>query len=507
MAWTKSKSEKRIADHLASMADIEIKPLEREVQDLSAVLSESKCREIDSAHVYADISNFADLASGDPEKAPAQYRKIIRMMHVYQRMITKLVEAFGGVRVHFQGPRLHALIYRPTDANVRARRAVLLEVAIADFVANVFNPAFTDVADLSIRAGADIGLVVGTKNGVGGDREMLFVGNAANQAAKIIGGSKTLYLSAALYELLPEIMQASCTAAGAKYRINLSHGDFDAAVADEGVPYSRESFAKLVQDERSSIKLDEIEYSDAYVPVNFSGLSVYNNKRVKGATIFADLSGFTAYVAAATTEAARKERLRVFAAYRKELAKVAKNDFEGVRVQYQGDRVQVLLHMPRGDDEAIAEGAVQIALAMQSSVEVTLKAALPESSPLTLAIGIDLGPTLASSYGTRGQRDRMCIGSAVDTAAELEEKTAGGSVAISSRAYDALTEATRKLFTKSGEWYVAKGKFLDDYGRAVEASAKYSSPAVHLSKSGTAAVVSAAPTAGSIATPVSRSHA
>lgn len=83
MGWTKSKSEKRIKDHLDGMGEIEIKPLEREVNDLSAVLSETKCREIPSSHMYADISNFSDLASGDPSKAPRQYRKLIRATHVY----------------------------------------------------------------------------------------------------------------------------------------------------------------------------------------------------------------------------------------------------------------------------------------------------------------------------------------------------------------------------------------------------------------------------------------
>lgn len=92
MAWTKKKSEERIKTHLDGMGEIEIKSLEREVNDLSAILSETKCREIASAHVYVDISNFPILASSDPEKAPIAYKKLIRAIHVYQIAVSRLVE-------------------------------------------------------------------------------------------------------------------------------------------------------------------------------------------------------------------------------------------------------------------------------------------------------------------------------------------------------------------------------------------------------------------------------
>jgi class 3 adenylate cyclase len=508
MGWTKAKSEKRIADHLESMGEIEIKPLEREVNDLGDVLSETKCREIDSAHMYGDISNFSDLASGDPTKAPLQYRKLIRGTYVYQRVVGRLVEEpFGGVRVHFQGPRLHALFYRPTDEKQRARKAVLLQLTLADFVEHVFNPEFTDLADLAIRSGSDIGTVIGTKNGVGGDREMLFVGNAANQAAKIISANETHYLTARVYDLLSKDLQAKCWAVGERYRISASKEALDTLLAAEGIVYDRDVYAKIVKDERDAIDLDKIDYSNATERIKFGTLGVYDNKRVEGATIFADLSGFTAYVAAATTETQKKKRLRVFAAIRKELARIAKVDYDGVRVQYQGDRVQVLLHIPKGETSTIAENAVKIALAMQSAMEVTLKAALPDAKELTLAVGIDMGWTLASMYGKRGQRDRMCLGDPVDVAAAIEDASAGTETAVSKRVYDALSESTRKMFAASGTRFVAKGKLLDDYDRAQEASNKYAASEVYVGLGGAAATVTGTPTPGSIPVTPSRSHA
>lgn len=507
MGWTKAKSEKRIGEHLAGMAEIEIKPLEREVSDLGAILSESKCREIASTHVYADVSNFADLASRDPEHAPQLFRKIIRATHVYQRTVTDLVEdVFGGVRVHFQGARLHALFYRPADEATRAKKAVLFQLALADFVKTVFNPEFSEVSDFAIRSGADIGTVIGTKNGLGGDREMLFVGDAANYAAKIISGTGTHYLTGRIYDLLPVSLQAVCWAESGHYRASASGATLDGLLAAESIVFDRGALAKAVREERDAVDLEEVAFSDAYSRINFAALSVRNNKRILGATIFADLSGFTAYVAAATTEKSKKERLRVFAAFRKELAKVAKADYDGVRVQYQGDRVQVLLHLPHGDSTAIAEDAVKIALAMQSSMEITLKAALPEAQDLKLAVGIDMGTTLASRYGTRGQRDRMCLGRVVADAANLQDASKGGETAISQTVYDNLSAETRKLFSPIGDRFVVKDKLIDDYDRAHE-GAKYHASSVHVSVASSIATVASVPSRTSAEVQPSRSHA
>ena len=99
------------------------------------------------------------------------------------------------------------------------------------------------------------------------------------------------------------------------------------------------------------------------------------------------------------------------------MAAVVKQDFGGVRVQFQGDRVQALFHLPKGDEKKIAERAVDTAIALQSSMELVIKKLLPEAAGLGIAVGISMGTTLVSKLGTRGHRDRICIGDAVEDAA------------------------------------------------------------------------------------------
>src|SRR5437763_14852455 len=113
MSWDKKRSHDRIQKHLDGMEEIEVKKLTREA-DLEQLLSETTCRDIYGAHVYIQVSNFAHLASDGPY-AEDNYKRLIQGVHIYERAVTRIVEGLGGMLVHFQGPKLHAPLYRPLD--------------------------------------------------------------------------------------------------------------------------------------------------------------------------------------------------------------------------------------------------------------------------------------------------------------------------------------------------------------------------------------------------------
>src|SRR2546423_10859013 len=188
MSWDYQRSRDRIQKHLDGMGEITVEELVREAQ-LHELLSETCCREIYGAHVYATVTNFARLAS-DGLYAQDDYKRLIRAVHIYQREVSRIVEdgqIFDGVRVHFQGAKLHTLFYRPiNDSEMLAVRAVLLQLVLKDFVNSVFNPAFPSYGVFIIASGADLGAVIGTRNGMRGDRELLFLGHPTNHAAKIV---------------------------------------------------------------------------------------------------------------------------------------------------------------------------------------------------------------------------------------------------------------------------------------------------------------------------------
>ena len=462
MSWNYERSLRRIEQHRDSIGEIEIQKLVREA-DLDQLLTETRCREIYSAHVYATISNFTHLAS-NTVYAEDDYKRLIQGVHIYQREVSRIVEAtvFDGLRVHYQGPKLHALFYRPIDNTEElVIRAFFLPLVIKDFVRSVFNPAFSMYDNFEIAAGADIGDVIGTRNGQRNDRELLFLGAPANYAAKVIGTSGSLRLTNEIYDALPEELQDVCfeVTDDVYQTYALTTEELDDLLEAYGFDWDRDASEQRIKDDKAAFPLKDIGYSSANTLIDFDTLSIKNNKRVLAASIFADVTGFTRYIDAAESDEEKIEALRVLHVIRKEMATVIRNDFEGVRIQFQGDRAQGIFHMPKDDEEGISTEAIEAAIGLESSMEHTIKEALPEAAELHLAIGADVGITLASKLGTRAHRDRICLGEAVEGAARNEEKCGGREIGISKAVLDALPDRLSNLFTYSeaAKCYIAIG--------------------------------------------------
>jgi class 3 adenylate cyclase len=478
MGWNYDRSLKRIGTHLAGMGEIAIEKLKREA-DLWSLLSETNCRQIFGAHVYVEISNFSTLASA-ATATNDDLKRLVQGIHIYQREVARIVEGvelFDGVRVHFQGARLHALFYRPIDkAGKIAARAVLLQLVIRDFVKNVFNPAFPKLGDFLTSAAADIGDTIGTQNGVEGDRELLFLGGPANRAAKTLGRVGTNRITKNVYDALPADLQASCFAIGdsSVYGIaSVPQSDLDALCKTHGIVWDREDSGQRIEDDKKQFPLSGIAIESAEALIDLELLSIRKNKRILAASLFADLTGFTAYIEQADSAEKQKNALRVLHAVRKEFSRVLTSDFDGVRIQYQGDRVQAIFHMPEGSEEVVARKAVEAASGIQSSMETTLKRWLPEANDLAVAIGVDMGLTLVSRLGTRGARDPICLGGAVQAGARIEEAVSGQEIGIGSAVYVKLVKELQELFTwqSTGQAYVASMLTADKLERA-EASSK-----------------------------------
>lgn len=482
MSWNYDDSLKRIGDHLDNMGEIEIEKLVREA-DLNSLLTETKCREIHGAHVYVYITNFSRIAT---ESIPdeTEYKRFIQAVHVYQREVARIVETtFDGLRIHFQGPKLHALFYRPIDKTEKlATKAFLLQLVLKDFVSSVFNPAYPLLDNFSIAGGADVGDAIGTRNGRRDDRELLFLGACANYAAKIISSAGRLRVSNEMFDALPDDLRELCVETDEDdiFQINaLSQKELDALLEKYGIKWDREKSEERVKEDKRSHPLKDIDYSSANERINLDSLSIWNNKRVLAASVFGDVTGFTAYIDRAETDEKKRKALRVLHAIRKEMATVVYVDYNGLRVQFQGDRVQGLFHMPKNEEADIAAEAVDAAVGLQSSMEKTIKVKLPEANELHLAVGVDIDTTLVSKLGTRAHRDRICLGAPVENAAKYEEKCSGGQIGISKRIYAALPERLSKHFKyDSGVGcYVAEGLTADKVERAAKASAAAGAPA------------------------------
>lgn len=476
MSWNYDRSDERVKKHLDEMGEIEIKPMAREMNLDN--LSETVCRDIFGAHVYAEIRNLAELVGELTE--PADRQRLIQATHIYQREIARIASAVGAVRIHFQGGRVHLLVYRPiNDASEIAAKATLAQLIIDRFGV-IFSEEFGDLKDLAIRSGADMGQAIGTRNGTTGDRELLFLGAPANHAAKLMNpGAAARRLTETIFVELDDELGAWARPEddGDNYRLMRPSAEaLEGLLKDRDIEWSAEECRQRVIDDQAAYPADDAGLSGADARIDFDSLSYTNSKLVDGATIYADVSGFTAYIDAAMTDDEKRQALRALHAIRKEMARVIKDDFAGVRVQYQGDRAQGLFHIPRDDASAINNEAVSAAVGLQSSFELVLKSRLPQISHLGLAVGISRGDTIAAKLGERGHRDRICLGQEVLRAEANEELVDAGEIGISSNVREGLSPTLADFFKwrPASNCYVASGLTQDkvdlaEVGKAYDA--------------------------------------
>ncbi len=464
MAWNYDRSQKRVKDSLIPLDEIEIKPLSRPM-DLES-LSEKRCRTVFGAHLYADVINF-DYLLTDATLAQDGHKRLVRALHVYEQEVTRIVEGtFEGTRVHFQGPKVHAVLYVPVDdASEIATRGALCALTIELLCRGPFSKLFPAYKDFRVSSGLDIGSAVATKNGTRGDRELLFLGNAANKAAKIVpaAGNRiaaTRSVLSLIEDDLADLLQAN----------DRTMTDIRDALAASGSDWQDDVSFERMKEAVEAIPLKDISISGATARIDKSRLSIRNNKRVVAASVFGDVAGFTPLIAGAEDEEQYKQLIQWFHLIRKEMREVVVTDFDGVRIQYQGDRIQGLLHLPADDVDAISVTAIQAAAGLQSSMEYVLNEYAPDKK-VHLAVGADIGATLASSLGTRGDRDVICIGRAPRRAAAYEDHVEGTETCISPEIHERIPEKWQELFeqdTRTDAW-VARGltqRQLDDIAEA-----------------------------------------
>lgn len=501
MVWNYDESYNRVSKHLDDMGEIEIKPYVKEM-DLDG-LSETRCRDIFGAHIYAEIRNLSTLVSQRTTKPARQ--ELIQATHLYQREVARIATAVGAERIHFQGGRAHLLVHHPIqDGEGIGKKAVLLQLVLDRFGV-VFNTEFGDLEDVEIRSGADMGQAIGTRNGTSGDRELLFLGAPANHAAKLLDPEAApRRLTKAIADVLPEDLTAFVVADGDTSKLlRPTVAELKDLLEKYDIEWSPEACGDRLRDDRDQFPADKAELWGTTTKVDFDTLSYTNSKLVDAATLYGDVSGFTAYIDAARTDDKKRERLREFHAIRLEMARVVKDDFNGVRVQFQGDRVQGLFHLPADEAAGISDEAVRAGVGLQSSFEKVLKVLLPGIADLGLAVGISRGDTIAARLGQYAHRDRICLGSEVLRAERNEERVGKNQIGISANVRDHLGKTLADQF----EWDAAKGCYVatgldqDKLDLAEDAEALMLGKSAFVSSAAAGVTVTTAPNAGRVVRP------
>lgn len=474
MSWSKDKSVARVQRISDGIPTIAISDLQREMNLDNVRLGKPK--RIRGVHLYSAITNeAAHITDFLDVTDTADAKPALRAVHLWQRELTRIVKEFGGAKVHFQGTRLQVLVYRPVGNMAEvAARAVALAHAIELTTRLAFNEVLGDEAQFKVSAGAAFGQVLATRSGSRGDSELLFVGDAANHGAKAIKKGDRLRATQALVDELDDDIEIVSTPVGnGIHKLAMTQQAVEAAADDFGIAWSLGTSRNRIAADLEATPLDKVGVSKATANIDKDRLSLANSKLNDAATLFGDIDGFTKTVEDAGDDAGREWLIKLFHVIRAELRHVATQSFDTLRIQYQGDRIQALRHLPHDDAAARALGAVRTAAAWQSSMEVSIPEVMGSDDDLHLAVSIDSGPTAVSKLGERGNRDVICLGTPVRRAAKIEAKLDGDEVGITQTIRDLLPARVAALFTwdKPKNCFLAKGLRYNDVILAGQAQA------------------------------------
>lgn len=417
---------------------------------------------VDGVHVYVNLLDFDDALTESQRETEAAHIRALRFLHFHYSACDRAVEDAGAQRVDFHGGRLHAVVSEPVDDEAeRVRRAMELAERLRTVAASA-TEEFGGGLVSRYRIGMDSGVCVAINSGRGNEQEPLFLGNAANFAAKLAEGDEEgVFVSQRVQQFLavligrPAILNESVSRRGARA--------FDATAMSSllGRQQAQEASSRILERWRADVNANRSTKSDGITfafhfhqpplaSIDYGQLSPSNSIRMQMATAFADIDGYTAYIQSAIGNFGRVgEAVRNLHVIRGELAAVVRDDFGGRKVRFIGDCIHGVV--ARGDarnvdDTDTVTASIHMAGGLRSSFNLT-KQILPGIGSLGLAIGIDLGPTPISRIGVRGDRSvRVSISKASIEAEERQSVSDGVSTAIGERAFAAGNAAARSYF-------------------------------------------------------------
>jgi class 3 adenylate cyclase len=421
--WNESDARERLQKSYDDTKDLELKPLTKEMNLEN--LSPTKCRTVTGVQLYLDVVNVQehlDEAGEDKEKLS----KLLRHIHVFERLITTLLYDFEGAeKVHFQGTRLHAVVYKPYDTSDLKDPALKRLTSARNFVAQAKELAALIAVEtgysFKLEAGIETGDAIATMNGQDGSRELLFIGEAANVAAKKLTGSAGTRYGPNASALVPKLPDP------------------------EPLP---KKWKKAVSDEVAANPVSQFELFEPRERIDYDKLGVRTAK-LDGASFFADLSGFTKLVASAEDDDARRELLRDLHAVRSEMRYVVRADGDGDHIQYQGDRIQGIFYEAAASSRFMSK-SVEAALAMQSVMKLCREMFAPLAD-VGMTVGIDFGRVLITQLGIRGNRDIIVLGQSVPSASVLQDGASPGQTRISEPVFEELEDDLAEVFEREDE--------------------------------------------------------
>ncbi len=449
-------NHERASTHIdKKMEDVEIVIVKQYGRDMSLEsIATNAAYRVDGVHMYADIQNLREMLNVTDVEGPDCHKRTLRFLDQHYRAVNRILRRVDARRVDFHNQRLHSLFTKPYNSETGAeKKRVQRAVATAQLMIDVLNETKDDDAKIPaavLRVGIDTGETLAVNNGRSGNREPLFLGDAANHAAKLASNlsTKGIYLTNAA-RLAIGLKEVDAPAKTALTKDEIKECQ-DAADLDV-------TAATIVKEWREDQKNNPLggfvftRHTPPFSTMDIPALTPGNSRRQEAVSIYADIDGFTAYVAD-NIENNAENVVRVLHVLRAELERVLTTEFKGRRIRFIGDCIHGLICEGTAAttevQDTISE-ATRLAGAFRSSFDLSIEKLEKKkyfSGKMGLAIGFDYGPMTVTRLGLKGSRVRCSVSRGVLSSEDEQVRCKGTETAIGQSAYDEASDAVKKVF-------------------------------------------------------------
>ncbi|WP_051244371.1 adenylate/guanylate cyclase domain-containing protein [Azohydromonas australica] len=194
-------------------------------------------------------------------------------------------------------------------------------------------------------------------------------------------------------------------------------------------------------------------HTPPFADLDLEVLTPKNSRRQEAASVYADIDGFTAYVAGRVNDDEKaKDVVRTLHVLRAEMDCVLYQNFAGRKIRFIGDCVHGVMvegTAPTTDGNETAKNAMLCAAALRSSFDLALRLLTEEEidvGNLGLQIGLEYGPIAITRLGVKGEMIRCCISRSVRESERQQLRCESGETSVGAELYAQAPMAFKTLF-------------------------------------------------------------
>lgn len=465
--WNHERAKARIAKAIDQVREVEVLDYTRDTSLES--IPTNRAYKMDAVHLYADIKNLDEILNSTEIEGERCHQRALRFLNQHYRAVHRILTRCDARRVDFHNQRLHSVVAKPYNSEADAERKRLQRaVAIGQLIIDVLEETSDDdeqIPAAKVRIGVDSGKALAVNNGRRGGREPLFLGDPANIAAKFSAGAGTgIFLTANAREVLglKKVDKPKQTA--------LTISEIKECQDAAALEVTKDTVVKEWREDMKNNPIGAFQFSGHTPPMrnlDIESLTPRNSRRQDQLSIYADIDGFTKYVAG-NFDNNPQDVVRTLHVLRSELDCVLSADFEGRRIRFIGDCLHGVMCEGTAQTTKVQESISDVTLcagALRSSFELAMEELSKEgceTGSLGLAIGFEFGPIAISRLGMQGSKVRCSVSRSVLASEREQMRCTGSQTAIGATAYAKATKAVRNVF---GDQRIAGNL---DYDEAVQ---------------------------------------